>query len=55
LPPSRQRIDNDVAGFSGTAEGHRELSGLFIEDPTRDILLRLSEIMVKTLGSCKLS
>lgn len=48
LPPCRQRVDNEVTGFGGTTEGHRELSGIF-EDSIWDILIRLSEIIVTRL------
>ena len=46
LPPSRERIDEEVAGLGGTAEGHMELGGVFIENPTRNILFRAPKVMV---------
>ena len=46
LPPSRERIDEEVAGLRGTAEGHIELGGVFIENPTRDIVFRAAKVMV---------
>ena len=46
LPPGRERIDEEVAGLSGTAEGHMELGRVFIDDPTWDILLPVPEVMV---------
>ena len=46
LPPGRERIDEEVAGLGGTAEGHIELGGVFIDDPTRDILFRAPKVMV---------
>ena len=46
LPPSRERIDEEVAGLGGTAEGHRELGGVFIENPTRNIVFRAPKVMV---------
>ena len=49
LPPGRERIDEEVAGFGGTAEGHRKLGGIFIEDPTRNIVFRTPKVMVTRL------
>src|SRR6185436_1973105 len=49
VPPGSERIDNEVAGLGRTPEGHREVGSSFIEEPTRDILLRLPEIRVPRL------
>ena len=46
LPPSRERSDEEVAGRRGTAEGHREVGSVFIENPTRDIVFRAAKVMV---------
>ena len=46
LPPSRERIDDEVTGLGGTAEGQRELSRIFIHDPTRNIVFRAAKVMV---------
>ena len=46
VPPGRERINDEVAGLGGTAEGHIELGGVFIDDPTRNILFRAPKVMV---------
>ena len=46
MPPSRERINEEVAGLGGTAKGHVQLGGVFIEDPTRDIVFRAPKVMV---------
>ena len=46
VPPSCERIDEEVTGLGGTAKGHRELGGVFIEDPTRNIVFRAPKVMV---------
>lgn len=50
LPPRRERIDEEVAGLRGTAEGHMELGGIFIENPTRNIVCRAAKVMVTGFG-----
>ena len=49
LPPSRERIDDEVTGLGGTAEGQRELSRIFIHDPTRNIVFRAAKVMASRL------
>ena len=46
LPPRRQRIDDEIARLEGTAEGHVELSRVFVDDPTRDIFFLAPEVMI---------
>ena len=46
LPPSCERSDEEVTGLGGTAKGHIQLGGVFIDDPTRDIFLRAPEVRV---------
>jgi hypothetical protein len=45
-PPGREGIHHEVAGLGGTAEGHLELGGVFIDNPTRNILFRTPKVMV---------
>ena len=46
VPPGRERINNEVAGLGGTAKGHIQLGGVFIDNPTRNILFRTPKVMV---------
>src|SRR5712691_9137 len=46
LPPRRQRIDDAIARLGGTAEGHIQLSRVFVDDPTRDIFFLAPQVMI---------
>src|SRR5438034_5026402 len=46
LPPRRQRIDNEIARLEGTAEGHIQLSRVFVDDPTWDIFFLAPQVMI---------
>ena len=46
LPPRRERIDDEITGLEGTAKGHRQLPGVFVNKATRDIFLLAPEVMV---------
>src|SRR5262249_26297997 len=46
LPPSCEGIHNAVAGFGRTPEGHMELGGVFIQNPTRDIVAGAAKVVV---------
>ena len=46
LPPHRQRIDDEIARFVGTAEGHIPLRRVFIDDPSRDIFFLAPQVMI---------
>src|SRR4029450_1451497 len=46
LPPRRQRIDDEITRLEGTAEGHIELSRVFVDDPTRDIFFLAPPVMI---------
>jgi hypothetical protein len=46
LPPRRERIDNEVARLGRIAEGHRQLGGVFIQNPTRNILFGVAKVVV---------
>src|SRR5207237_7091231 len=46
VPLGFDRIDDEITRFIGAAKGDGEFGTLFIDDPTRDILLLTSQIMV---------
>jgi len=46
VPPGRERSNEEVAGLGGTAEGHIQLGRVFLDEPTRDLLLWALAVMV---------
>jgi hypothetical protein len=49
VPPGCERIHDEVTRFVGAAKGDRQLSAIFIDDPTRDIFLLAPHIMITGL------
>ena len=49
VPLGFDRIDDEVTRFGGTAKGDVQLGALFIHDPTRDILLLATPIVITGL------
>ena len=46
LPPGSEGIDDEGTGFGRTPEGHMELGGLLIKNPTRDIGFGAAKVRV---------
>ena len=45
-PPRRQRLDDDITCFVGTAKGHIPLPRVFVDNPTRDIFFLAPQVMI---------
>jgi hypothetical protein len=49
LPLRFERINEKITGFVGTAKSNVQLSALFIDDATRNILLPATEVVIASL------
>ena len=46
MPPRFEDIDNEIAGFIGTAEQDAQVPCIFIHNSTRDVLLLAPQVMI---------